>query len=550
MKKSLTLLGLFLCIQAYAGIGDTFNLVIDGNKEVTFKVTNDDEVQVGDGTNIAVANTISGYLTIPSSVVEKGVTYKVTAIGREAFKDCKSLEYVIIPNSVIEIGWGAFYGSGLTSITIPNSVKYLDDEVCCECSNLVSATIGDGVTAIGWSAFRLCSNLTQVNIGRNVKCIGGYSFAWCKLSDITIPNSVTEIGDYAFSGCKLTAIDIPDGVKRIGEFAFRSCTYLASVTIPNSVETICRGAFQYSKWDSNLPEGMNYAGLVAYKYKGTIPADDKIEIKEGTKGIGGDAFSNYNIYSKSNLTSITIPSSVISIAGQAFYGCSDLDSIDIPNSVTTIGADAFYGTKWYKNQADGIVYAGLVAYKYKGELPDNGIIELKEGTTGIAEEAFQNCSLMTSVTIPNGVKNIGAYAFDGCSEFASLTIPNSVESIGYFAFQHSPATNLTSVYVEWNTPILLDSSVFFDGNDSYRGQVTLYVPTGTKAAYENAQYWKEFKEIVEYSVNDIKAVSSHRHNTANNAAAYSIDGKAVLSKSGDKLPKGLWIKGNKKVIVK
>lgn len=540
MKKVLALFGLFLCIQAYAGIGDTFKVLSGNDVEITFKVTGEDEVQVGDGTSASVRVFTSGSLSIPPMIVNEGINYRVTSIGREAFRECKAIESIEIPNSVIEIGWGAFYGSGLTSVSIPNSVKFLDDEAFRGCENLVSATIGDGVTAIGWSTFNFCDKLTKVSIGRNVKCIGGYSFQTCNISDIDIPNSVTEIGDYAFGYCNnLTTIDIPDGVKRIGEHAFYQCRNLATVKIPNSVTTICYGAFSGTKWDWLLPEGLNYAGLVAYKYKGQMPKNCEIEIKEGTKGIGGDAFSDC-----SNLTSITIPSSVTSIAGRAFYGCSNLSFIYIPNGVTTIGAEAFSETKWYTEQPNGIVYAGLVAYKHKGVLPEDGVVELKEGTTGIAERAFQNKVTLTSVTIPNSVTNIGAYAFDGCRKLTTLTIPGSVESIGYFAFQHYPSTCLASVYAEWDAPILLDSSVFYDGYDSYRGRLTLYVPKGAKTAYENAQYWKEFKEIIEYSVNNIESISHPQRNMVQSAYAYAIDGKPNIS------TKGLHIIGNKKAMLK
>ena len=176
--------------------------------------------------------------------------------------------------------------------------------------------------------------------------------------------SVTSIGSAAFYNCNgLTSVTIPNSVTSIGEDAFRGCSGLTSVTIPNSVTSIGDWTF---------------------------------------RGCSG-------------LTSVTIPNSVTSIGSGAFSDCSGLTSVTIPNSVTSIGSSAFSGTAWYDNQPDGLVYAGNVAYKYKGTMPANTSITLKEGTVGIAPYAFQGCSGLTSVTIPNSVTSIGSYAFRYCN---------------------------------------------------------------------------------------------------------------------------------------
>ena len=135
--------------------------------------------------------------------------------------------------------------------------------------------------------------------------------------------------------------------------------------------------------------------------------------------------------------------SVTSIRSEAFRGCSGLTSVTIPNSVTSIGSFAFDGTAWYDNQPDGLVYAGNVAYKYKGTMPANTSITLKEGTVGIASSAFFCCSGLTSVTIGNSVTSIGGEAFYGCSGLTSVTIPNSVTSIGSQAFYNTRIKSLT-----------------------------------------------------------------------------------------------------------
>ena len=410
-------------------------------------------------------------LTIPNSV---------TSIGNEAFTGCSSLTSVIIGNSVTEIGELVFSGcSGLALITvesgntifdsrnncnaiiktasntlivgckatvIPNSVTSIGNHAFSGCSGLTSVTIPNSVTSVGECAFNGCSaldtlnfnavncanfrissfanlNISTINIGDDVQSIPAY-FAYCfkNLTSITIPNSVTSIGNCAFSGCSgLASVTIPNSVTSIGEYAFQNCSGLTSITIGNSVTSIGYDAFYGTAWYDNQPDGLVYAGLVAYKYKGTMPVDTRIILADGTLAIADWAFSHClgltsvtipnsvtsiglgAFYDCSGLTNVTIPNSVTTIGGAAFHGCSGLTSITIGNSVTSIGYGAFYGTAWYNNQPYGLVYAGKVAYEYKGNMPTGTSIILADGTLAIADYAFGGCSGLTSVTIPNSV---------------------------------------------------------------------------------------------------------------------------------------------------
>ena len=163
-----------------------------------------------------------------------------------AFSGCSGLTSITIPNSVTSIGSSAFEGcSGLTSVTIPNSVTSIGSSAFSRLLWPTSITIPNSVTSIGSSAFSGCSGLTSVTIPNSVTSIGDYAFSGCSgLTSVTIPNSVTSIGNYAFYNCSgLTSVTIGNSVTSIGDEAFWGCSGLTSVTIPNSVTSIGGNAF-------------------------------------------------------------------------------------------------------------------------------------------------------------------------------------------------------------------------------------------------------------------------------------------------------------------
>ena len=395
MKKQLLLLVMILLpmvasahdieVQNADGVTIYYNYINDGKElEVTFR-----------GDNYSYYDEYKGNIIIPEEVTYMNRTRKVTSIGYEAFASSYSL----------------------TSVTIPNSVTSIGDNAFSDCNSLTSVTIGNSVTSIGLGAFSRCSGLTSV----------------------TIPNNVTTIGDWAFSDCSdLTSVTIGNSVTSIGRFAFENCKRLTSIEIPNSVTSIGSYAFEGTGWYNTQPDGMVYVGKVLYEYKGTMPANTSIIIKEGTLGIGGSAFNFC-----SGLTTVTIPNSVMTIGGCAFNYCSGLMSVTIPNSVTSIGDYAFYG-----------------------------------------------CSGLTSFVIPNSVTSIGNFAVNSCKGLTSVTIGNSVTSIGIHAFN---SDNITTVVSLIANPFII--SGVFSLNTLMKG--TLYVPTGTKETYKATGGWKDFRFIEE-----------------------------------------------------
>ena len=187
-----------------------------------------------------------GNIIIPAKVTHEGEEYSVKKIADDAFNSCSGLTSVTIPNSVISLGSGAFQDcSDLISLTIPNSVTTIGSYAFFNCTNMTSVSIPNSVTSIGVCAFYGCSGLTSVTIPNSVSSIGSFAFQNCSdLSYVAIGNSVTRIGNLAFHNCSsLTTITIPNNVTDIEGSAFEGCSSLTSITIGNGVNSIRENAF-------------------------------------------------------------------------------------------------------------------------------------------------------------------------------------------------------------------------------------------------------------------------------------------------------------------
>lgn len=399
-------------------------------------------------------------VTIPETITYNDITYNVTSIGNCAFYECSSLTFVSIPNSVISIGRDAFmYCYSLDSITLPNSIthiernafygtgmysnySYWDNDIfyvsnCLLCarwqdflSEERSLTVKNNTRLIAEGAFGDCYSLVSISFPNSVTHIGDQVFQNCfSLASIEIPNSVTHIGNQVFQKCSsLASIEIPNSVTHIGSQVFQECVSLSSISMSAALVDAGKSIFDDTPWYKKLEDGLLYIGHILYEYKGIMPANTSIQVKDGTICINEYAFSSCG-----GLISISIPNSLTNIDEGAFAYCSSLTSIAIPESVTSIGSRAFEGCTSLNsitipNRVNSI--ANEVFYRCS-KLTS---VTIPNSVTNIGNAAFYDCSALTSITIPNSVVNIGEEAFAYCSSIASITIGNSVKSIAVRAF--------------------------------------------------------------------------------------------------------------------
>lgn len=254
---------------------------------------------------------------------------------------------------------------------------------------------------------------------------------------------------YFKNGIKITKVNISNGITRIGECAFMDCIYLTSISIPDNVLSIGYAAFFGCTNLSDVKIGVNVRKIEGYSFKNCINLKC-ITISDSIESCGQYSFENCNI------EKIIFADGTETINNNMIV-CNTVESIVVPDSVTKIKGGILDNTDWYKQQNEGLIYAGRILYKYKGEMPDNTSIVLKDGTVEIADSAFSGCEALKKILLPNSLKEIGNYAFSRCVNLTNITIPSGVNRIGQNAFYQS---GLVEIYIPGNVKIL-DNCAFY-----------------------------------------------------------------------------------------
>jgi hypothetical protein len=430
----------------------------------------------------------------------------LTAIGKEAFRSCRSLKSVTIPSGVEAIWSYTFEDcTSLESVNLPEGLTTISEYAFTGCDMLSGINLPTSLTAIGRRAFSDCASLKTVTIPSGVEAIWSYTFKDCtSLESVNLPEGLTAISEYAFTGSDmLSGINLPTSLTAIGGAAFRSCRSLKSVTIPSGVEVIWSSTFYgcASLESVSLTEGLTT--ISEYAFRGCDMLSG-INLPTSLTTIGSRAFSDC-----ASLKSVTIPSGVEVIWSSTFYGCASLESVSLTEGLTTICEYAFSGCDMLSeiNLPNSLVLIhqtalpdSLTGITIGSQLPYDNILSLlrgvdsldsisissenpsshlysngvflskageelgwvprgltgnytiPDGIVSIGFRAFQNCTELTSVTIPESVTHIGEDAFENCRSLVEVSIPEGVEAINRAVFRG--CTNLRSVQLPASLKII------------------------------------------------------------------------------------------------
>ncbi len=404
-------------------------------------------------TIVSTAEELRGKVKIPSKLGG----YPVTAIDDYAFMLNTFITDVVIPDSVVSVGSGAF----------------------SSCSLLKSVKIGKGLKKMADNPFSGCVLLSKIEVSSeneyfasdkngvlfNKKMTTLISFpSGLALSEYTVPDGVKTIGESAFAdNSRISAVYLPSSVSEIKAQAFSSCLSLKTITAPDTLYKVGLDAFSETPWFTANPNSLVYFGKVLCGYNGEA-APLKIEIADGTLGIADGALAYVM-----DTQELHIPASLIYI-GEAGVTSAGLKKITVDPANTNFTADSV-GVLYSKDMKKLIAYPasavsslykvssktetigmgafGAAVYLLEVNLPSSvkkiegsafaaaislEKVKMSKNITDIGEAAFSFCMSLKSITIPDGVKKIKDGTFTFCSSLTSVKFGKNTVSVGMMAF--------------------------------------------------------------------------------------------------------------------
>lgn len=373
---------------------------------------------IGKITKFVFPNTLKSF-TMSSVYNNSG--YKLTSLALP-----ESVDYVMITNqtdlknlalpTTAKLGYNCFrYCSALETLTVPKGNTRLETSLQ-GCSSLKKVVLADDTVELGNCALGYSESLTTVDL-KNVRIISSEAFWHCpSIQKITIPDTVTTICNMAFADCSnLTTVTGGKNVKILENAAFKNCTKLTSIgNIGQNLKKLGSIVFENTKWFENQKDGIVYLGKIAYCYKGIMPKNTTLTLKDGTYAVTSGFISEHNStthFDQPNLLKVVLPKSCKFIGAEAFLNCTNLKNIDLG------GAEIAENEAFISNACETIT------------LPSTMRI--------IGDDSFTSKVLKT-VNLNNGLQYIGEGVFFSMGKIKNMTVPASVTHIGEHAIGYYP----------------------------------------------------------------------------------------------------------------
>ncbi len=354
----------------------------------------------------------------------------LTSIGESAFAYCESLQSITLPRILTVLGDSSFVGSGLRRIEIPHRVAEIGNYAFADCYDLAEVVIGDQVVGIGVNAFSYCSNLKSIIIPDAVARIGDHAFSNCAgLESVTIGKGLTLIDYKAFSDCmKLERIAFEGDAPALNAYVF--------MNTPNGIVYYTAGSLGWGQSFADLPTAEWYPYTYdviesEVAITGYIGAGRRIELPHEIEGLPVSSIADEAFFDDDNLVSVRLSDSISSLGNRIFGGCDRF--IGFFTNQSNPNFSSRRGVLFDKEQATLLIYpAGKrgqyyvptsvstvadEAFAYTVELVS---IRFNEGLETIGNRAFLNSSSLASVTLPSSVVSLGEQVFSGCSELDYL----------------------------------------------------------------------------------------------------------------------------------
>jgi internalin-related protein len=454
---------------------------------------------------------------------------KPTLLPEKLFFKCCSIESVVLPKHIREIGIGAFF----------------------KCVSMKEVVIPDEVTEIQNTAFGVCDALETIQLPSKLKTMGNYVFTYCaKLKEVAIPDGVTKINKRTFDQTpKLKKLTLPKSLRELAIEAFFGANGLEQIQIPDGITTLPEGAFGMCEAlkKAELPASLTKIDKNAFQDCHNL---ETIELKEGLKHIAVYAFQNCK-----KLHNVTLPNSLETIENEAFLNCNDMAGLKLGSGLKTIGEKAFFHNHGIESleipktteKIDYAAFAECLGLKRvalgmsAAELVDNpflGCAALQSFEVDANNEKYaaENGTLYakdytTLYIYPNGkndknftmnasTKKVADFAFWYCKNLEKVEFSPAFNEFGYRAF--CGCSGLNSLTVKTSAPV---ENPYMD--DVFEGvkreTCTLTVPAGSKQAYSVSRTWKDFN-IVEATPDAIESVYNEKPTVQNHENSIVVSG--------------------------